>query len=54
MFNLKFPSGSTITFGESKPDDKEEYQGTLYIWLEDLEPLVELEQEQKDKEDDTR
>lgn len=51
MFRLKFPSGAVLELGKS---DKS-YQGMLYIWLEDIEPLQEIvNKEANDASQDNR
>lgn len=35
MFKLHFPSGAVLIFGPISPDEK--YDGTLYVWEDDLE-----------------
>lgn len=50
MFKLKFPSGAVLVFkGGHSGVSTDRYEGTLYIWPEDIEPLLEcLEREQNE------
>lgn len=47
MLKLKFPSGSTITFGPDRDGEElyrsSEFQGTLYVWLDDDEDELEVD-----------
>jgi len=54
MFKLKFPSGATLKFIGTNPNvlpTNETFDGTLYIWPEDLEPLLEITQREKEQND---
>jgi len=42
MFRLKFPSGAKLELG----DCNRMFEGTLYIWDDDLEPLLEILKEE--------
>lgn len=38
MFKLRFPSGAVVQMNNGSLS----YDGTLYIWAEDLEPLLDM------------
>lgn len=52
MFRLKFPSGAVLEMGIGKTISETEYQGTLYIWPDDLDALLEIAEQEKDKLND--
>lgn len=48
MFKLRFPSGATLELGHCMSGI---YEGTLYIWPEDLDSLLEITQKEKEQND---
>lgn len=50
MFKLHFPSGRVIVLAKSQP----QYEGMLYIWPEDLDPLLDIINEERNASQDNR